>query len=187
MARPSGPTSRWRQFYVMPLCPQPRVMEHATALGWVCHKWPHVSSNQTLPFWVLSRLPTPTLSQPGTTGGSLIGGGVRQEVQADLESHTHQPSESSGPDEASGWQEEEACSHLPGWTAHVWLSTKDIPIRGGTRKLAPRYVGPFTVTRVISPTAVRRRLPHTMRRVHPTFHVSRLKPAVTHASVFCTL
>ena len=28
----------------------------------------------------------------------------------------------------------------------VWLSTKDIPICGGTRKLAPRYVGPFVVT-----------------------------------------
>ena len=37
----------------------------------------------------------------------------------------------------------------------VWLSTKDIPIRGGTRKLAPRFVGPFSITRIISPTAVR--------------------------------
>ena len=41
----------------------------------------------------------------------------------------------------------------------MWLSTKDIHIRGGTRKLAPRYVGPFTITHVISPTAVRLRLP----------------------------
>ena len=61
----------------------------------------------------------------------------------------------------------------------VWLSTKDIPIRGGTRKLAPWHVGPFVVSRIISPTAVRLRLPPTMRRIHPTFHVSRLKPAVT--------
>ena len=27
----------------------------------------------------------------------------------------------------------------------VWLSTKDIPIRGGTRKLVPRILGPFTI------------------------------------------
>ena len=66
----------------------------------------------------------------------------------------------------------------------VWLSTKDIPIRGGTKKLAPRYVGPFTVTHVISPTAVRLRLPSTMRRLHPTFHILRIKPAVTH--VLCS-
>ena len=46
----------------------------------------------------------------------------------------------------------------------------------GTRKLAPCFV-----IKVISPTAVRLRLPPTMRRVHPTFHVSRLKPVVTHA------
>ena len=66
----------------------------------------------------------------------------------------------------------------------VWHSTKDIPIRGGTKKLAPRYVGPFTMTHVISPTAVRLRLPSTMRRLHPMFHVSRIKPAVTY--VLCS-
>ena len=65
----------------------------------------------------------------------------------------------------------------------VRLSTKDIPIRGGTCKLAPRYVGPFTITHVISPTAVRLRLPSTMSRIHPTFHVSRVKSAVSHPLV----
>ena len=62
-----------------------------------------------------------------------------------------------------------------------WLSTKDIPIRGGTRKLAPWFVGPFTILKIISPTVVRLRLPPTMRRVHLIFHVSRMKPAVSHA------
>ena len=65
----------------------------------------------------------------------------------------------------------------------VWLSTKDIAIRGGTRKLAPWYVGPFTITHVISPTAVCLRLPSTLRRIHPTFHVSRVKPALMHVAV----
>ena len=42
------------------------------------------------------------------------------------------------------------------------------------------FVGAFTILKVISPTAVRLRLPSTMRRVHPTFHMSRLKPVVIH-------
>ncbi|KAL2095538.1 hypothetical protein ACEWY4_007686 [Coilia grayii] len=58
---------------------------------------------------------------------------------------------------------------------HLWLSAKDLPIRVEFRKLAARFLGPFLVERIISPTAVRLCLPTTMR-VHPTFHVSRIKP-----------
>ena len=58
----------------------------------------------------------------------------------------------------------------------VWLSAKDLNLKGSPKKLAPRFVGPFPITRNIGPAAVRLRLPRSLR-VHPTFHVSQIKPA----------
>ncbi len=49
-------------------------------------------------------------------------------------------------------------------------------------KLAPKFIGPFPVTKIISPVAVCLKLPPTYRRIHPIFHVSKLKP-VFHSAI----
>jgi hypothetical protein len=54
------------------------------------------------------------------------------------------------------------------------------PLRGTKRflvkgKLAPRYVGPYPITRRIGSLAYQIALPETMAGVHPVFHVSQLK------------
>ncbi|GJX81467.1 putative reverse transcriptase domain-containing protein [Tanacetum coccineum] len=61
---------------------------------------------------------------------------------------------------------------------HVLL--KVLPWKGVVRfgkkgKLAPRFVGPFEITRRISPVAYRLTLPQELSSVHDTFHVSNLK------------
>ncbi|KAL0186362.1 hypothetical protein M9458_018032, partial [Cirrhinus mrigala] len=58
----------------------------------------------------------------------------------------------------------------------VWLSSSNIPLRSFCNKLAPKFIGPFTVTKIISPVAVRLKLPPAYRRIHPVFHVSKIKP-----------
>lgn len=53
------------------------------------------------------------------------------------------------------------------WDLSLWVESE---------KLATRVVDPFPVQRFISPTALIPQLPRSMR-VHPTFHVSKVKPA----------
>jgi len=61
----------------------------------------------------------------------------------------------------------------------VLLATKNInnPVDKNrpTRKLAPKFIGPYTIFKIISTTAYKLDLPEIMR-IHPVFHVSLLKP-----------
>ena len=66
-----------------------------------------------------------------------------------------------------------APNYQPG--QRVWLSAKNLNLKVPSKKLAPRFVGPFPISQIISPAAVRLRLPRSLR-VHPTFHVSQVKP-----------
>ena len=64
----------------------------------------------------------------------------------------------------------------------VWQSAKHLHLKVPSPKLAPRFVGPFPITKIIGPAAVRLRLPRSLR-VHPTFHVSQVKPTKDSAMV----
>ncbi|KAL0149683.1 hypothetical protein M9458_055012, partial [Cirrhinus mrigala] len=57
----------------------------------------------------------------------------------------------------------------------VWLSTRDQRLRLPCRKLSPHYNGPFHILRQINEVTFQLQLPPRYR-IHPTFHVSLLKP-----------
>jgi hypothetical protein len=57
----------------------------------------------------------------------------------------------------------------------VMLSTQNLSSLDKAPKLLPRYIGPYSVRKIISPVAYELDLPGNMK-IHPTFHVSKLKP-----------
>ena len=56
----------------------------------------------------------------------------------------------------------------------VWLSMQNINLIG-SRKLKPKFIGPFPVVEQIGHVAYHQKLPPLMDRIHPTFHVGLLK------------
>lgn len=59
----------------------------------------------------------------------------------------------------------------------VLLSSRNIKIKTvGTKKLLPKFIGPFTVLKKIGDLAYRLDMSRDMPAVHPVFHVSLLRP-----------
>lgn len=60
----------------------------------------------------------------------------------------------------------------------VLLSTTNLNLRhlGATRKLLPKWIGPFKILESINGVSFKLELPERYKRLHPIFHVSLLKP-----------
>ena len=56
----------------------------------------------------------------------------------------------------------------------VMLSTAHLKLKRPSRKLDHKFIGPFQIQQLISPTTVRITLPHQWK-THPTFHVAEVE------------
>jgi hypothetical protein len=66
----------------------------------------------------------------------------------------------------------------------VLLSTKNIDLKNpGTKKLLPKWMGPFKIIQEVNPVAFKLELPANLARLHPVFHASLLKPYLASGNV----
>lgn len=61
----------------------------------------------------------------------------------------------------------------------VYLSTKYLNLKVPCKKLAPKYIGPFPIVKVINPVTVQLQLPQLLGKTHPVLHCSLLHPVRT--------
>ena len=59
----------------------------------------------------------------------------------------------------------------------VWLSTTNLRMACPSKKLAPKFIGPFSVKKKLNEVSYELILPNSLK-IHPVFHVSLLKPTV---------
>jgi hypothetical protein len=65
----------------------------------------------------------------------------------------------------------------------VFLLQKNIKTKRPNRKLDHPKLGPFIIEEKLGPVNYRLRLPDSMRRIHPVFHISLLEPAPRDATL----
>ena len=58
----------------------------------------------------------------------------------------------------------------------MWLSSKNLKLGRPSNTLTERQLGPYPISRIISPNAVELKLPKAMK-IHPVVNVSRVRPA----------
>jgi hypothetical protein len=58
----------------------------------------------------------------------------------------------------------------------VWLDATNITTTRPTKKFDDKWFGPFTIDKIVSRNAYRLKLTTNFHRVHPVFHVSKLRP-----------
>jgi hypothetical protein len=66
----------------------------------------------------------------------------------------------------------------------VWLDTSDITFAAGAHKLLDKFIGPYKIIEIASPVAYKLELPPRLSRLHPVFHVSKLKREITDGGKF---
>ena len=68
-------------------------------------------------------------------------------------------------------------SDAPAYTVgdQVWLSTDNLHLPRASWKLSERWLGPYSITKLVGTNAVELHLPRSMR-IHPVINISRVKP-----------
>ena len=93
------------------------------------------------------------------------------QIRAELQEHWRNTTES----QTKHYNETHKKLELPR-NSLVALSTKNLRLKIPSRKLAPRFIGPFRIIDKVGQQAYRLTLPQEYDRIHNVFHISLLEP-----------
>ncbi len=148
-------------------------VESIPDVGWVCPELSDQTRHRYDPFQVCPRISPPMFPGPESR---RVAFDYRMATtqRGGLGPSSHPSATQSGARNSRPIAPTTGPVYQPGqW---VWLSTRDLRLRLPCKKLSPRYVGPFKISRQITPVSFRLELPSNYR-ISPTFHVSLLKPS----------